>query len=100
MTLKEGVSIKLLTGCMIPAILCCNDWFRSVNKEFVITSGNDGKHLPNSKHYSGEAFDLRTRHLTEAQTLECRDYLRSKLDNQFDIIIESDHIHIEYDENL
>jgi hypothetical protein len=99
MELKKGVSISLLKSCMIPAIINCNEWFKSVGHDFVITAGNDGKHITDSLHYSGAAIDVRTRELSEIQVQDLCDSLRNDLDNQFDIIIESDHIHIEYDEN-
>lgn len=36
-------------------------------KPLVITSGNDGKHAPGSKHYAWKAVDLRSRELSMAE---------------------------------
>jgi len=63
----------------------------------VITSGSDGKHGPNSLHYSGNALDLRTNMLNpQEKDLVHRD-LVVWLGGQFDVVLESDHIHVEFD---
>lgn len=99
MYLKESVSINLLKGCMIPAIIACNDFFIEINKEFVITSGNEGKHLPNSFHYYGQAIDVRTRHLLPEELHKFNAFLNEHLNSYFYVCVEIDHIHIEYDES-
>jgi len=66
--------------------------------EFCITSVIDGKHRPNSLHYSGLAFDLRTRHLkTEDGVKNVAAEIRGALGREYDVVVEKDHIHIEYD---
>lgn len=69
-------------------------------EECVITSLNDGEHSGNSKHYTGEGIDIRTRHLSFME--EQLYYLRiaTRLEPLgYDIVLESSprHIHIEYD---
>jgi len=63
----------------------------------VITSASDGKHGPNSLHYSGQALDLRTRHIHGQGLQLVVDKLREALGSQFDVVLESDHIHLEFD---
>ena len=38
----------------------------------VITSGNDGKHMKHSKHYSNEAIDIRTNNMVDPDTVALR----------------------------
>ena len=99
MYLKNGISLSKLQSCMIPAIICANDFCVSLKIPFVITSGNDGQHMANSLHYIGLAIDMRTNQMTTEQQTSCVSYLRERLDYCFDIILEVDHIHIEYDEH-
>lgn len=62
---------------------------------YVITSINDGRHMPKSKHYEGHAFDVRIWWLTDQ--LRCTGAIAEKLGPDFDVVLEKDHIHIEYD---
>jgi len=68
------------------------------NIEFVITSVFDGRHKAGSFHYRGEAFDQRSRSFKTSKDLN--DYimmLRKSLGPDYDVLFETDHIHIEYD---
>lgn len=65
--------------------------------ELVITSGTDGKHMEGSKHYTGDALDLRTRNLTKKQQVQVMNALRKRLGPDYDLVMESDHMHLEYD---
>jgi len=100
MYLKQGVSLKLLQACMFPAMIVCIDYFDSINKDFTITSGDDSKHLTNSKHYIGLAFDVRSRELSDIEKFNFRIYFTERLDNCFYFLQESDHFHIQYDESV
>jgi len=64
-----------------------------------ITSGNDSTHKKNSKHYSDEAFDIRTRNLMEGRDAAILwvNRMKEKLGPGFDVILEKDHIHVERD---
>lgn len=69
-----------------------------LGRELIVTSLQDGKHGTNSLHYSGKALDVRTRGLTQDECLLVSSYLKTYLAPLgFDIIVEVDHIHIEYD---
>lgn len=65
----------------------------------VMTSGFDGLHMPKSKHYSGNAYDLRLRHLDRNRWKELRDVIADALGPKFDVVLEDMkvHIHIEFD---
>lgn len=99
MYLKKGISLSKLQACMFPALVASEQFFDLTLHELVITSGNDGNHMKDSKHYEGLAIDIRTRDLTPDQKVKLVNYLRDRLDTLFDIILETDHLHIEYDEH-
>ena len=67
-----------------------------------ITSARDGEHKEGSFHYSGEAFDVRSKHLPRYVKLEVLEELRAALGNEFDVLFEyqgmpNEHFHIEHD---
>jgi len=66
-------------------------------KNLVITSARDGQHMKGSKHYTGDAVDLRTRDLTKQEQKDLWQNLVNYLGPKFDVVLESDHIHVEFD---
>ena len=64
--------------------------------EMVITSVNDANHAPTSLHYSGHGIDFRSRTVPDKTQflIECKIALGHSPD--FDLILESDHYHLEY----
>ena len=67
--------------------------YNMFNVELVITSGNDGKHQNGSLHYNNAAVDLRVYHILDKLV----QLLRNELGSDFDVLLEKDHIHLEYD---
>lgn len=96
--LKEGVSLRKLTpqGCLL-AVVMDQTYQANGVPVCVITSGDDGAHKRQSKHYEGKALDFRTRDFTAAKADKIRAEAQAALGPDFDIIVESDHIHAEYD---
>lgn len=96
--LKEGVSLWRLTpqGALLAVVV---DQVYAANgiTACVITSGDDGKHKVNSKHYVGRALDFRTRDFTVAKADKIRAEAQAALGRDFDIVLEPDHIHAEFD---
>jgi len=99
MYIKKDVRLRSLCACMVPALIICCDFFNSIKKEIIITSGNEGIHKKGSKHYDGEAFDIRTYHLSKSEISQFQSYFRKRCDSCFDLVIEKDHAHIEYDDS-
>jgi len=92
----------------------------------VVTSGNDGRHGAYSKHYSGAALDVRVygarrggidvdvarrggiaselgasfAELQKASAQRWRKRLANVLGLDFDVVLERDHLHVEYDPKL
>ena len=63
-----------------------------------ITSGTDGRHMVGSKHYSGEAIDVRSYNFPSRQgVVAFAEKLRLRLGKDYDVVVEHDHIHLEYD---
>lgn len=65
--------------------------------DIVITAGIDGKHMINSKHFTYEALDLRRSNIPAAQLLPYTHRLQARLGSAYQVILEVDHIHVEYD---
>jgi hypothetical protein len=94
MTLKAGV---LVSQQVVIALAVVNAATTLGLPDMVITSGRDGTHLPNSLHYRDRALDFRTRQLTPDQQQALVTATRTRLGAGYDLILESDHLHIEYD---
>ncbi len=59
-TLKAGVSLKNLKPAGIVMLYALQRVAETRDVYFVITATDNGKHDPNSKHYKGEALDVRS----------------------------------------
>lgn len=77
--------------------------YESLGLELTITSVCDGEHKAGSKHYSGLAFDCRTwrnekgDQMSIASKAFLRSLLKKALGEDWDVVIEKTHVHIEYD---
>jgi len=87
----DGLSIDLVKA--IPFIM--QIWSQWGVRDLFITSANDAAHMENSKHFSGNAIDIRSRNIPNC--IEMCVEIREALGPDFDVVIESDHVHIEYD---
>lgn len=67
--------------------------------ELTITSGTDGVHKPQSRHYNGEALDFRVRNLKHGVAGQVITSLTRRLGQHYQVIYETHppHIHVEYD---
>jgi uncharacterized protein YcbK (DUF882 family) len=61
----------------------------------TITSAKDGKHMEGSKHYTGEAIDIRKFDMKNPNVVV--ELIREYLGKDYDVINEKTHIHIELD---
>ncbi len=97
MRLKAGVRIRGITPEMAFVMPIIESVYLEYGTEAVITSVSEGRHMRGSKHYTGCAVDVRTRTVdTEHHAPLCAS-LRGALEEDFDVVLERDHIHIEYD---
>lgn len=90
--LNNNVSIRGIKAETVLAINIIHLVYSSINEHLTITSITDGEHMPKSLHYVGFALDIRKP--TSEYDI---DYdLRKCLGKEFDVVVEEDHIHIEY----
>ena len=82
------------------AIVIAAEIYTKYGIELVITSGKDGKHKDDSLHYRGNAFDCRTYTLSGEDLPKVANTLKAKLGINYDVVIEKDHIHVEYDKKI
>ena len=97
LTIKAGVRFdrdSLALGRLLATLLLVPEppWWKA-GSPLVITSGSDGSHLPHSKHYRGEALDLRVWGLTASQREDLRAHIETALGKKFRVLDEVDHLH-------
>ena len=99
MRVKKGVSFDGVKDWILFALSVVDRIMRDRETPFVVTSVCDGKHKVGSKHYEGYAFDMRNSVFRDKADQDAFvKQLRGELDPMdFDIVVEGDHIHIEYD---
>lgn len=98
MKLKAGAKLDGVQWRMFDAAIKAEAVFQQAGADLVITSGSDGKHKPTSLHYKGLALDFRTRDLRPpSAVINVAHRLRAALGADFDVVVEGDHIHLEYD---
>ena len=95
-----GVKPETIRGMHIVANI-----YKSLGKELTVTSVCDGEHKNGSKHYQGLAFDCRTWRdstgvqMTPKEKEVLAKYCRDALGDDWDVVIEKTHMHVEYDSN-
>lgn len=99
MRLKHDVVMSGLKFEMRAAMVVAEKLWAEYGEELVITSALDGTHQANSLHYFGLALDFRTRYFSDDEKLIIEDELRErlKLYQYYDVVLEDDHMHVEWD---
>ncbi len=95
--IKNGVSVLGLAPQMILAYVIAQRIYNRNGHECVITSAVEGKHGNHSHHYKGCAIDLRTRDLSRRDRIIIAEQIRSALGSEYQVVLEDDHLHIEFD---
>lgn len=94
MLLKTGIDISRLKPPIRKKLNLISSIVNQYSeKELVITSTYEGTHSPGSLHYADLAIDIRR---TTRQSIIINN-LRQALGKNYDVILESTHVHIEYD---
>ena len=108
MILKNGTKFSDLDSAIMFAAIVADGVWREfgVDTGVTLTSGTDGQHSPASLHYAvnspsgqGRAIDIRIWNLPshEAQAPEAARLLRERLTEDYDVVVESTHLHVEFD---
>ena len=97
MLVKLGVDISRLKRPMRRGLKSIDVVFRRHGREAVITSTYDGNHSPASLHYANLAIDLRLPTAVMTVLIEITTELKQSLGNNYDVVQEHNHYHIEYD---
>ena len=95
MLIKAGVDISRLNRDIRKALTVVANIYFLKGSELVVTSTYDGNHMPGSLHYSNDAFDIRL--IPDVNQSDIVNRIKTSLGINYDVILESDHIHIEYD---
>lgn len=97
--IKPGVDLRGIQPQMAIAYTIASQIYAKYSDDgaCVITSGVDGVHGANSLHYTGYALDLRTHNVSTVFQADLLEELRVALGKQFDVILEHDHVHLEFD---
>jgi len=97
--IKPGVDLSGIRSELVLALGVASAVYTTFGKNLTITSARDSKHKAGSKHYVGLAADLRTSAAgIDAVTAgRIQAELKEALGAQFDVVVEGDHIHLEFD---
>ena len=94
--LKRGVKLRGLRPEMLVGIMVAEGVYAKLGYPLIITSVCDRRHSSGSLHYVGLAVDFRTRHLPSSKKMIVAGNLRQALGTEFDVVHESDHLHLEF----
>ena len=96
MKIKPGVKVHGISPELMLGLSVCKEVYHRFGYEFVVTSLTEGDHSRHSLHYAGQAADLRTRHMAESSKEKVVYEIRKRLTEDYDVVLELTHIHIEY----
>jgi len=94
MLIKAGVDISRLNREIRRALRKVSDLYMENNQEVVVTSTFEGNHGAGSLHYANDAFDVG---IPEEPSFIPISLIIDHLGVDYDVVRESDHIHVEYD---
>lgn len=97
---KKGVDYQALEPVCKIAVNQLVPVFNKFGYGLTVTSTTDGKHSRSSLHYLGLAFDIRSREIKSANLGQLITAMKQKLqalDRRFQVIVESNHLHVEFD---
>lgn len=97
MKIKDGVLTDGMRGVIWFALGVAEVIYRRHGQELVLTSGVEGRHSIGSLHYVGLAADTRTNYFGSEQAAVVRDDIAAALSDDYDVVLEATHLHLEYD---
>lgn len=102
MRFKVGVYIRGATTHLLTGLMVLDRIYEEHGYRMTVTSMSDGKHSLKSKHYTGNAADLRTKDVPDTMIDKILYQAQRELPTDFDIVLEgrgsgNEHFHLEYD---
>jgi len=94
--IKTGTEISTRPEIVRARAIIAHVW-RSFGYTLTVTSGTDSTHSVRSLHYSGLAEDYRITGIPSAALSGMVAQVRAQLGTSYDVILEADHLHVEYD---
>ena len=95
--IKPGVDVRGIKPEILLAIQEAREVYRNYDAEFTLTSVRDGNHMEGSKHYEGQAVDIRIWDIPPGLRAEAAEAINRALGPQYDVVLERDHLHVEFD---
>lgn len=92
-SIKPGVRCFGIRAELALALQIAANVYEAFDSDCVITSLIEGTHSKGSMHYAGVAADLR---LPTSRAAEVVAALQSALGSDFDVVLEGDHVHVEF----
>lgn len=96
LSIKPGVDVFGIRPELVLAIVVAERVWNGYGVGLTITCVRDGKHSETSLHYAGAAVDLRTHGMAGDILAEAVRTLKGALGRDYDVIVESDHVHLEF----
>lgn len=97
LSIKPGVHMDKLQPQIVLGLIAIYSIFERHGYDVTITSISDGNHSLNSLHYVGSAVDLRIKSVGTSDVELLVSDIRRSLGANYDVVLEVDHIHVEYD---
>jgi hypothetical protein len=94
--IKPGTRLSGIRPEVVLAIVAAHAVIDELGHDCVVTAAIDGKHTTGSLHYAGAAVDIRTRDLAPEDQKKFEARVRECLGEDFDVIHEADHLHLEF----
>lgn len=94
MLIKAGVDISRLNRKIRRALSAAEAAYSEDSELFVVTSTYESNHGAGSLHYGNDAFDC---NLPVKNPTNVVKDIKSRLGLNYDVVLEYNHIHIEYD---
>jgi hypothetical protein len=97
MRIKPGVILSGIQTPMLRVLVVVNAAYSRQGIEVWITSALDGPHMKGSLHFKGLALDFRTQKIPAYAMNKIVKEIDSELGDDFDVVLEETHLHVEYD---
>lgn len=95
MRILDKVRVADLRAPMLIALYVADQSFRDHGYDMIWSCGPEGEHSFGSLHYLNCAVDVDYPGLSESDFRSIRNDIKTRLGNNFDVINEGSHIHIE-----